>query len=253
MTRCLLMMAVAACLLTGDRLAAQEWGSLKGQFVFDGTPPERAMIDPTADRQVCGQCMLKAEELVVDAESKGIANVVIYLRSRRVDANPEVVKALPEFVELDNNCCAFKPRVVALTLDQSLRVLNSDPVGHNAACAPLGDTPFNPIIAPKAKYDHKFQRAQRVPQPVSCSIHPWMKAWVLPLETPYFAVTDKDGKFSIEGLPAGTELEFQVWQEKAGYLEAKSDWRRGQFSVTVPAGDTLDLGTIAVPAATFDK
>ena len=51
-----------------------------------------------------------------------------------------------------------------------------------------------------------------------------MKARLLVRPDPYFAVSDKDGNFEIKNLPAGTELEFQVWQEKSGYVEkAKID------------------------------
>ena len=35
---------------------------------------------------------------------------------------------------------------------------------------------------------------------------------------PYFAVTKPDGTFEIANIPAGVELEFRLWQEKAGSL-----------------------------------
>lgn len=252
MIRCLSLLVAVAVATLASSAEAQQWGSLKGQFVYDGAVPTPTKLEPNKDVEVCGKCALFGESLTVDPTSKGIANIVIYCRTRGVKVNPEVTAALPETVELDNDCCRFEPHVAVLTLDQTLTILNSDAVGHNAACAPLGDTPFNPIIPPNGKVTHKFGRAQRVPQPVSCSIHPWMKGWVLPLDHPYFAVTDAEGKFEIKGLPAGEELEFQVWQEKAGYLEAKSDWKRGQFEATIPA-DGLDLGTIKVAASEFEE
>jgi hypothetical protein len=76
---------------------------------------------------------------------------------------------------------------------------------------------------------------------------------VLPRENPYFAVSQADGRFEISSLPAGVELEFQVWQEKSGYLAARPEWAKGVFKVTIPANETLDLGVIKVPAALFDK
>jgi hypothetical protein len=41
-----------------------------------------------------------------------------------------------------------------------------------------------------------------------------MKAYHFPIDHPYVAVTDKDGHFKIEGLPAGKHL-FNVWHESA--------------------------------------
>jgi len=40
--------------------------------------------------------------------------------------------------------------------------------------------------------------------PVTCGVHPWMRAYVSVLEHPFFAVTDDTGNFKIEGLPPGT-------------------------------------------------
>ncbi|MEO6924192.1 MAG: carboxypeptidase regulatory-like domain-containing protein, partial [Bryocella sp.] len=40
--------------------------------------------------------------------------------------------------------------------------------------------------------------------PVRCNNHPWMSAFMNIAPSPYFAVTGKDGKFKIEGLPPGT-------------------------------------------------
>ncbi len=40
--------------------------------------------------------------------------------------------------------------------------------------------------------------------PVRCNNHPWMNAFINVSATPFFAVTDADGRFEIKGLPAGT-------------------------------------------------
>jgi hypothetical protein len=36
-----------------------------------------------------------------------------------------------------------------------------------------------------------------------CDVHIWMFAYVGVINHPYFAVSDKDGKYKIEGVPAG--------------------------------------------------
>ena len=44
-----------------------------------------------------------------------------------------------------------------------------------------------------------------------------MGGWIIVRADPYAAVSDKDGHFTIADLPAGKELEFQLWQEKVGF------------------------------------
>jgi hypothetical protein len=36
-----------------------------------------------------------------------------------------------------------------------------------------------------------------------CDVHPWMFAWVTVVDHPYFAVTDKEGNFTIKDVPPG--------------------------------------------------
>ena len=80
-------------------------------------------------------------------------------------------------------------------------------------------------------------------------------ARVLVRGNPYAAVTDADGNFTIKDLPAGQELEFQLWQEKPGFLkdaknkEVKVD-KKGRFKIKVKPGEN-DLGDFVVSASIF--
>jgi hypothetical protein len=135
---------------------------------------------------------------------------------------------------------------------QPMLIKNSDPIGHNTNISPTGDVQFNALIAAGGSATYSFSRAQTDPVGIVCNIHPWMKAYVLPRKDPYFAVTKADGTFEIEKLPAGEDIEFQVWQErKPKGLQAKAEWAGGKFKVKIPKDDALDLGTVAVPASAF--
>jgi hypothetical protein len=78
-----------------------------------------------------------------------------------------------------------------------------------------------------------------------------MKGYLVVPPTPYAAVSDKDGKFEIKNLPAGTQLEFQVWHEGKGYVQKAlvngkdAGWAKGRFKMTIKPGDN-DLGDIKV-------
>lgn len=243
-------------LLFASPALAQEWGSLKGKFVLDGAPPAPGAVNADKDAAVCGLCKLVDEDLVVDPATKGIKNILVYLRTKDPAVHPDYEKLKGTKVVFDNKCCRFEPRVVGLTLDQTLVVGNPDGVGHNANGAPLNDTPFNPLLQPGQNYEHQFAKEQRLPVPIACNIHPWMKGYVLPRENPYFAVSATDGSFEIKNLPAG-ELEFQVWQEAAGYLVAKPEWMKGKLkgilTVTIAGGKTEDLGEVKVDPKLFKK
>lgn len=235
--------------------APDGWASLQGRFVYQGEPPEPQPLSTGGkDGEVCDQHPILDESLLVDAESRGIANVLVYARkvSRVHDSYESTAN---DEVEFDQKNCVFLTRVCPVRLSQTLVILNSDPIGHNANISPRGDAPINPLLAANSEMRHQFRRQQNVPVPVTCNIHPWMRAYIIPRNEPYYAVTAADGSFRIENLPAGEEIEFQVWHERgAGAnngLEAQSDWSRGQFRLTLTADETTDLGTIEVDASAF--
>jgi hypothetical protein len=51
--------------------------------------------------------------------------------------------------------------------------------------------------------------------PVKCNQHPWMKMYVNVVKSPFFAVTDKSGKYEIKGLPPG-DYTLEFVHEKLG-------------------------------------
>ena len=248
--------AVLSVTLLAAQLPAAEWASLKGRFVYDGTPPEAPAITADKDVAVCGQPKLVHEELTVSAD-KGIANVVIFVRSKNVTVHPDLEdgsKAEPAV--LDNKDCRFEPHVGFVQTGQTLTIKNSDPVGHNSNIATMKNSPSNSLIPSNGASDVTFSRDEAIPATVTCNIHPWMKAYLVIRPNPYGAVTAADGSFEIENLPVGEELEFQLWHEKGGYLDEfvldgkKTDAKRGRIDLTVKAGGT-DLGDIVISPKLF--
>ncbi len=76
-------------------------------------------------------------------------------------------------------------------------------------------------------------------------------------KTPYMAASDKAGNFEIKDLPVGKELEFVLWQEKAGYLkDAKIEGvkvdSKGRFKIKIKPGENK-LGDIKVSPKLFSK
>jgi hypothetical protein len=227
-------LACALLLAASTARAQNKWGDLKGRFVLDGDPPARVELDVNKDQEVCAKQKIYSEDLVV-GEDKGIANVFIYLvleRNQKIAIHPDYEATASEERVLDNVNCHFVPHAQVVRLSQTLVLKNSDPVAHNSKIDPLGDTPTNPLIPAGGQVPWQFKKAQGLPQTVTCSIHGWMKAWVLPIDHPYAAVSGPDGSFEIKNLPVG-EHTFQIWQERSGYLMGAAQQKDGKLVLSV--------------------
>ena len=152
------------------------------------------------------------------SEAGGLQNALVYLRTK-VTPNPDLVSATAPEVVLDNKDCRFEPHVLAMRTGQTLVVKNSDPVGHNSNIDAKANAPINAIIPTGTSQNAVMGKEEQQPVKVGCNIHPWMGGWIVVRSDPYASVSDKEGAFVIEKLPAGIDLEFQLWQEKAGGLK----------------------------------
>jgi plastocyanin len=214
---------------------AEGWGTLKGQVVFGSNPPDQPDLvekgKAPKDPETCAKIgPIKSERLVVDGATKGVKNVLVYL-SKPTAVNDEAkAGASKAQVEFDQKNCVFEPHVLGVMTGAEIELKSSDPVNHNVN-ARLKNTPFNSILAPGSTTPFKPALSERTPAPVTCDIHPWMQAWWLVLDHPYFTVTDDKGNFELKNVPAGTQ-KVVVWQEAAGFVSPTS----GE-DVTIKAND----------------
>ena len=75
----------------------------------------------------------------------------------------------------------------ALPSGQPIDIKNSDPTGHNTNILGTG---FNQLIPAEGSIPFKLQKEDARPVKVTCSIHPWMMAYMLARKNGYFAITD---------------------------------------------------------------
>ena len=235
------------------------WGTLKGRFVYDGTPPSSLKLTPTKDLSVCGKHELYNESLIVNPENRGIQNVVIFMYTKKGQTPPiheSYASTATDKVTLDNEFCRFNNHITVMRTTQTLLVRNLDAVGHNTKIDMMSNTAINPILPANGDLQEQFPKAERLPVPVSCSIHPWMNGFLLVKDHPYVAVTNENGEFEIPNLPSGNWT-FQVWQEKCKAIKevqlagAKTEWKRGRFDQAIIEGET-NLGEILVSPAVFE-
>jgi plastocyanin len=234
------------------------WATIRGQFVYGGdSVPARQPYNVTKEHNICtagGQAPLQ-ETLIVDEATKGIKNVAIYLRNASRVHESAAPKS--DTVEFDQKECVFLTHVVGVTVGQTLEIKNSDPTGHNTNIVGGG---FNQLIPQGGAIPFPVRKESAMPAQVVCSIHPWMVAYMLAREYGYFAITDDQGRFEIANVPAGEELEFQVWHESGaaaanGLVGETPDadglqWsNRGRVTLTLQPDEVKEIKVIVPPNA----
>ncbi len=192
-------------------------------MTFEGTPKELPPLvaagDPTLkpeDKAVCAATAVPNETLVVNEANKGLANAIIFLEKRPGNIKPELAAPPTEPVLFDQKGCRFLPHVLVVQIGQPLMVVSDDPIPHNTHTRPKRNPEFNKLIAAneRAGVPCVYKKPESGPISVVCDLHTWMKAYHFPIDHPYAAVTDKEGHFKIEGLPAGKHS-FNIWHESA--------------------------------------
>ena len=246
---------------SSDAPAGGGWGTLKGRFVFDGDRPTQAKLEITKDTEFCTKDGNPLDESLIVSENGGLRNVLVWIYVGRRDKPPEIHESFKDLVgqptRMDNITCRFEPHVKFVFTGQDVVIGNKDEVGHNTKGDMIANSPFNQTIPQGEEITQNFEKAERVPAAVSCSIHPWMKGYLHVLDHPYVAVTDADGNFEIANVPTG-RWTFQVWQEAAGYISAvthdgkQKTWAKGRVEFDITEGE-VDLGEIKVAAALFGK
>jgi plastocyanin len=144
-----------------------------------------------------------------------LANVYVYLKSGPAAAM-SAPAAMTRPVVLDQVGCKYVPHVIAVMAGGTVEFRNSDGTMHNIHTLPMeGEESIDVSQAAKGAPVTKVMAKPEVMLPVRCNNHPWMNAFINVSATPFFAVTDADGRFDITGLPPG-EYTFAAVHEKLG-------------------------------------
>ncbi|MFQ5720501.1 MAG: carboxypeptidase regulatory-like domain-containing protein [Acidobacteriota bacterium] len=128
--------------------------------------------------------------------------------------------------EMDQRDMTFVPHVLPVVVGTQVDFKNGDPVLHNVFSPDKCADGFNLGSWPQGQIrSHTFD--EECAATILCNVHPEMEAFVVAVPTPYFAVTDRSGAYSISGLPDGTYT-VKVWHPK----------RKGTETEVTVSGDT---------------
>lgn len=185
-----------------EEVAVTDGGTISGIVKFAGSAPKAEPLEVTKDQEACGKTAA-SEALIVNAQSKGLKNAVVFLEK------VEKGKKLGGAPVLENAKCVFVPHVQAMPSGASLDVKNSDPILHNTHAYLGMRTIFN-LALPTQNQVIKKKITQNGVIRVQCDAHTHMSAWVLAVDHPYFAVTDDNGTFKLDGVPPG-KYTLAVW------------------------------------------
>ena len=186
---------------------------ITGKVILKGTPPPEIKIDPLMADPNCGKLHtgpVTTRHYLVRQDG-GLANVFVYIKS---GLEGKTFPAPAETPVIDQVGCLYEPYVSGVMVNQKFKIKNTDGFLHNVHAIPKLNKEFNFAQPVKDQVNEKsFDKAEVMVQ-FKCDVHPWMFAYACVVDHPFFAITDKDGKYTIKGVPDG-KYTMEVYHRKA--------------------------------------
>jgi plastocyanin len=201
-----------------EEIAVVNGATIQGTVKFEGKLPKLPPLQITKSKEICRN--VPNETLIVGA-GQGIRYAVVTLEG--ITKGAAVEKEAVH--ELDNLGCRFVPHVLAASVGQFVVFKNSDPILHTAhALFTSGQPQFNVGLYP-GKVSRKPLVTPGVVK-IICEVHPWMSAYIVVTDHPYYSVTDVYGEYLISDIPAGS-YRLKVWHETLGTEEKPVEVKAG--------------------------
>ncbi len=158
---------------------------------------------------VRGRIDIRNAKVKVADGSADAGGVVVWLTPLKGGPQPNITQGRPTLEQRDKR---FVPHVMAVQVGTEVDFPNRDPFFHNVFST------FNGKRFDLGLYASGESRPVLFSRPgvsyIFCNIHPQMSAYVVAVETPFFAVSATNGNYSIENVPAG-EYRIHVWHERS--------------------------------------
>ncbi len=225
-----LLLLAALCGIGSFAQADEKYVTIKGTVKWNGEKaPDKEVINVKVNKETCCKAgPLESSKIEVDPKNLGVANVMVWLRPDENDLknsfpldqiHPDLVKPKSKEHVIDQPKCQFEPRVTLARAGDTLVVKNSAAIGHNVNySSDIESFNINLPAGAEKKLDKPLE-AQKSFISFACNMHVWMKGKVRVFDHPYYALTDKDGKFEIKDAPVGKWR--VVYQHEDGYHKGR--------------------------------
>lgn len=197
-------------------------GTIEGTVKWAGQIPEVTQFVVTKDTEHCKAEKKPSPRLLVNASNNGVKNTVVYLVNI---GEGKKMAELPATLVLNQTECQYDPHVYVVPVGAEFAMTTSDDILHNIHM--FGVANYNLAFPVKGQKIAKKMRKSGVVDVVCDAGHYWMSAEIHVVEHPYYAVTDGDGKFKIEKVPAGA-YKLAAWHE--GWKVVKQEEKDGKPS-----------------------
>ncbi|HEY2857392.1 MAG TPA: hypothetical protein VGJ21_03190 [Terracidiphilus sp.] len=136
----------------------------------------------------------------------------------------------------------FSPHLLVIPVGSTVSFPNQDPFFHNVFSLFNGRRFDLGLYEAGSTKEVVFSR-EGVSY-IFCNIHPDMSAVVISLSTPFFAIGDNSGEFTIHDAPPG-DYELHAWVEGMPQPVAESITRRVHLSADGPNNEVIDASHAA--------
>ena len=250
-------------------------GTITGRVLFSGPHPDRKRIELAPPRMAQWKadgysgnsphrpswCSIHFdryyrnvaihEESLVIGEDGGIANVFVYM----LRPPPKLigsVEAAQTIQRMEISHGRFEPHAMIVSAGKKFVVENLDATGWNEISF-VGINNNSGVLTmlgkPPSRIECVFQ-AEKLPMSIRGNVNCWMTGIVLAVDHPWASLTDGEGRFRIDNVPAG-KWEFAFWHERTGWLKTNR-FPTGKTQITI-AKDPINLGDVTAPSTVFER
>jgi len=199
---------------------------------------------PVLGASVSGCVALKDSHVSSVRKGRNYSGVVAWLVPV---GRMEVRSAAGKHARLIQKDKTFTPHVLAIQTGTTVDFPNYDPIFHSAFSNFNGQMFDIGLYPPGTTRSVRFDRPGEVR--IFCNIHPTMSAVILVVDTPYFAVTNRAGEFTISNVPPG-EYRLDVFHERATDETLRPLERRvtvGSGNLALPPVEISEAGYLPTP------
>ena len=145
---------------------------------------------------------------LTDAAGKPVADAVLSLTPLDAPAPATPPATGVEIAQIGEQ---YRPYVTPVRVGTVVEFPNKDPIQHHLYSVSKPKPFEKPLYEGGSSETVTFDKPGVVT--LGCNIHDWMVAYILVLETPWFAKSSAEGRVAVAGLPAG-RYRLDLWHPR---------------------------------------